>query len=71
MRRARRFTCLLIVNMYAGIVQGQVITTIAGTDWNFPSSAPLPARSAPLGKLVGIAVDLQGNLYVADDEIPW
>src|SRR5277367_3398399 len=43
----------------------QVITTIVGTTFTFPSS-PLPALSAPLGQTSGVAVDSNGNVYVAD-----
>ncbi len=48
-------------------VGAQVITTVAGTSWLFPSSS-LPASSAPLGQISGVAMDTQGNLYVADPE---
>jgi uncharacterized protein (TIGR03437 family) len=43
----------------------QVITTVAGTDFFFPST-PLPALSAPLGNTQGVAIDAQGNVYAAD-----
>jgi sugar lactone lactonase YvrE len=43
----------------------QVITTVAGTDWTFPTSRLL-AVNAPLGNVQGIAVDARGNIYVAD-----
>jgi uncharacterized protein (TIGR03437 family) len=44
----------------------QIITTIAGGGWRaFPTSA-IPAMSAPLGSLYNLALDGQGNLYVAD-----
>src|SRR5450755_4521669 len=44
-----------------------VITTIAGTDWLFPGDG-LPAVNAPLSGSFGldIAVDQNGNLYIAD-----
>jgi sugar lactone lactonase YvrE len=43
----------------------QIITTVAGTDFVFPST-PLPAVNAPLGNIQGVAVDAQGNVYAAD-----
>jgi len=44
-----------------------VITTIAGTDWLFPGNG-LPAINAPLSGSFGldIAVDQNGNLFIAD-----
>ena len=42
-----------------------VITTVAGTDWLFPSG-DRPAVNAPLGPVVGVAVDSSGNLYLTD-----
>src|SRR5271157_4225867 len=46
-------------------VPAQIITTVAGTDFAFPST-PLPAVNAPLGIIQGVAVDAQGNAYAAD-----
>src|SRR5271157_2356151 len=46
-------------------VSAQVITTVAGTDFYFPST-PLPAVNAPLGTTQAVAVDAQGNAYAAD-----
>jgi trimeric autotransporter adhesin len=43
----------------------QIITTVAGTDYSFPSGS-LAAVNAPLGVLTGVAVDTAGNVYVAD-----
>src|SRR5271157_1277868 len=43
----------------------QIITTVAGTDFVFPTT-PLPALNAPLGGVQGVAVDAQGNVYAAD-----
>lgn len=43
----------------------QVITTVAGTIFTFPSS-PLPAINAPLGQVTGVASDGRGNIYAAD-----
>jgi uncharacterized protein (TIGR03437 family) len=50
----------------AGCGPAQVITTVAGADFVFPSP-PLPAISAPVGYAAGIAVDAKGNVYVPDD----
>ena len=57
---------LMLCTGPAGLCQG-VITTIAGTDWVFPQTA-LPALAAPLGAIQGVAVDTQGNIYVADPD---
>ena len=54
----------LLVAQLAG---AQVITTVAGTSWLFPSSN-LSSSSAPLGQISGVAMDAQGNLYIADPE---
>ena len=42
-----------------------VITTVAGSEWIFPAG-PLPAANAPLGRVVGVAVDAAGNVFAAD-----
>jgi len=42
-----------------------VIQTIAGTDWIFPDNGR-PAVGAALGPPEGLALDSQGNLYIAD-----
>jgi uncharacterized protein (TIGR03437 family) len=48
---------------------GQVITTVAGSDFVFPKT-PLPALSAPLGAnglpFCACAVDASGNLFLSD-----
>src|ERR1039458_6632202 len=43
----------------------QVITTVAGTAFSFPDK--VAALNAPLGNTTGLAVDPQGNIYVADN----
>jgi uncharacterized protein (TIGR03437 family) len=42
-----------------------MITTIAGTDFAFPTQ-PLPAVNAPLGAVTAVAVDHNSNLYLSD-----
>ena len=67
-RRTTRFLLLAIGAAAAGpaFAQQQIITTIAGTTFTFPSS-PLPALNVPLGLNQGIAVDTAGkNVYVGD-----
>ena len=49
---------------HAAYAQG-VIQTVAGTDWIFPSDGQ-PAVGAALGPPQGLALDAQGNLYIAD-----
>ena len=48
-------------------LQAQIIKTIAGTTFTFPSS-PLSAQNAPLGYVRGVAVDASGNVYAADSD---
>jgi sugar lactone lactonase YvrE len=45
--------------------QAQVITTIAGTDFTFPTT-PLLAVNAPTGAITSVVVDSSGIVYVAD-----
>lgn len=59
--RLALITATLVVDLHA---QG-IITTVAGTDRLFPTSS-LQALHAPLGQTAGVAVDAQGNFYVAD-----
>ena len=49
----------------AGSAEAQNISTIAGSNWVFPT-APLPALKAPLGYVSAVAADSAGNYYVAD-----
>jgi uncharacterized protein (TIGR03437 family) len=51
--------------LFAACGWGQVVTTVVGTDWLFPTGS-LPALSAPLGSPSAVSVDSAGNLYVAD-----
>jgi uncharacterized protein (TIGR03437 family) len=58
------------VPLLAWLVSGthavaQVITTIAGTSFTFPST-PLPALNAPLGSGAGLVTDSKGNVFVSD-----
>src|ERR1035437_6377065 len=54
------------LGMCAAPLYGQVINTVAGTNWFFPTSS-VQALSAPLGTPLGVAVDAQGNVYAADN----
>ena len=45
--------------------QNSIITTVAGTDWSFPSGS-LAALNAPLGAVEDVALDAAGNVFVAD-----
>ena len=42
-----------------------VISTVAGSDRSFPANITL-ALNTPLGVLPGVAVDVQGRIYLAD-----
>ena len=48
-----------------GAPPGQLITTVAGSNFAFPPT-PVAALHAPLGAVQGLAVDPTGNLYAAD-----
>ena len=56
---------LLALSMCAAHADGQVIGTVAGTTWIFPTGGK--ALGASLGSLTGVAADAQGNVYAADD----
>jgi len=63
---SRAFRSTITFFLIAGITAGQgVISTLVGTDWVFPSSS-IPAINAPLGRIVGVAVDQAGNVYGGD-----
>src|ERR1039458_9040432 len=66
MNRMTISTWVLALGMCAVPLHGQVITTVAGSAWLFPTSS-IPALGAPLGQSTGSAVDAQGNVYAADD----
>ena len=61
----RRIAFFAVPMFLAQVLGAQVITTIAGTSWSFPSNSQ-SALSAPLGEVSGAAFDSQGNLYLAD-----
>ncbi len=65
-RTATRFL-LLTLGLTAGPAFSQIISTIAGTTFVFPSQ-PLPAVNAPTGSTSGVTVDSSGNLYVSDSD---
>src|SRR5271157_2489901 len=65
MRKTTVSILVLALGMCAAPVFGQVISTAAGTGWFFPTWS-VPALSAPLGTLPGVAVDAQGNVYASD-----
>ena len=55
---------MLLLTSACGYAQG-IITTIAGTDFSFPSQ-PILAKDAPLAAPSSVAVDAADNLYVLD-----
>jgi sugar lactone lactonase YvrE len=59
---APAWVCLFLC---AARLRGQVITTIAGTEWHFPAET-LPAVNAPLGSVASVTVDGKGNVYASD-----
>jgi len=56
---------LLLALAGAGVCYPQIITTVAGTDTAFLTTA-MPALQAPLKHPGSLALDQQGNLYIAD-----
>jgi hypothetical protein len=56
-------SCLSLCSQESG--QTGIITTVAGSNWAFPSDVSV-AVNVPLGNVSGVAVDSQGNIYVAD-----
>src|ERR1035441_10349542 len=65
MQRRMVSVWVFALGMCAAPLYGQVINTIAGTNWFFPTSS-VQALNAPLGTTSGVAVDAQGNVYAAD-----
>ena len=55
---------ILVGILCATCISAQVITTVAGTDFVFPS--PVAAVNAPLGNVSSVATDANGNVYAAD-----
>jgi trimeric autotransporter adhesin len=60
-------TRFLVVLLVCHAAVAQIITTIAGTDFSFPSGS-LAAVNAPLGAVTGVAVDAAGNVFVVDPD---
>jgi sugar lactone lactonase YvrE len=58
---------LAAVLLCAACGLAQIITTVAGTDWIFPPGV-INAIGAPLGFVAGVAIDSQGNLFLADPD---
>jgi hypothetical protein len=58
-------TKLYFVCVLASCLEAQVINTVAGTSWSFPTSN-LTALNAPLGQIGSVAVDPAGDVYAAD-----
>src|ERR1035437_473874 len=65
MQRRMVSVWVFALGMCAAPLYGQVINTVAGTNWFFPTSS-VQALNAPLGTTSGVAVDAQGNVYAAD-----
>jgi uncharacterized protein (TIGR03437 family) len=55
---------IVVALFWAVGAHAQVITTIAGTSFNFPLD-PVQALKAPLGVVTGVATDSAGNFYLA------
>jgi uncharacterized protein (TIGR03437 family) len=60
MKRSWRLGVLVV----SCALQGQVITTLAGTQWIFREGAA--ALAAPLGAIPAVATDAAGNIYACD-----
>jgi DNA-binding beta-propeller fold protein YncE len=64
--RSCRYRLLAILFFTAPNVYSQAtITTVAGTDWLFQGQ-DIPAIDAPLGRVSGVAIDPDGNIFLAD-----
>jgi len=69
-RKLRKSGPALLCALVSGGIGAQTISTVAGTNWTFPTP-PIPALQAPLGLAygyapAGVAVDSHGNRYIAD-----
>jgi trimeric autotransporter adhesin len=56
---------LSVVLLVCHAAAAQIITTVAGTSYTFPSGS-IPAVNAPLGVVAGAVVDTAGNVFVSD-----
>jgi uncharacterized protein (TIGR03437 family) len=66
----RRMLLAAVMFLASSVTRGQnTITTFAGADWQFPADGKR-AVDAPLGGALGlsVAVDSQGNYYIADQD---
>src|ERR1035437_5601440 len=63
----RMMQALAAVLLCAACGLAQIITTVPGTDWIFPPGV-INAIGAPLGFVAGVAIDSQGNLFLADPD---
>jgi uncharacterized protein (TIGR03437 family) len=61
----RALVILVLVSCELFAQTPRIITTIAGTDYVFPSDGR-QARSAPLGNTSGVAVGPQGDVFLSD-----
>jgi len=69
-RRLRRFGASIFLLMSsAGIAHSQIITTVVGGQQIPFSTTGFPALRAPLADPVGLAVDNESNLLIADDSM--
>jgi len=59
------FSLALMLAFSLSAFAQNVITTIAGADFSFPTQ-PLPALRAPIGTAGAVAVDTRGNFFVVD-----
>lgn len=64
MRRSIGLSLTLLLSLLS-TARGQIMLTLAGTSWEFPKQSPR-AVDAPLGRVDGLFLDPQGNLYLAD-----
>ena len=60
-----QWTVLAAFALSPSAADAQIITTIVGTDFQFPNT-PIAALNAPLSNPTGITVDKTGNVFFAD-----